>query len=308
MPILNKRSFKIVITTGDTDGIGLEITRKALEFLDEQLDGPSQVHFKVICGEHVEWKPKKLNAVFEKGSSSPHDWVRVAGLSCLRGEFDALVTAPLSKMDFQQSGKPIGHTEIIKSLCPDSPIYPLFFGTQFHVGLVTSHISIGAIEESIHSKSLSSCFEACKSFLRTYCRPKNGVQFKVAILGLNPHSGDKGLIGLTEVNTIEPWIQNQSDPDFDLIGPLSPDSAFYPHAQRSVDLYLCMYHDQALIPFKLVHGIERGAQVTIGAPFLRTSVDHGTAKELYGKGTADHRGMLFAIDLASKLLEKKEKL
>ena len=127
----------------------------------------------------------------------------------------------------------------------------------------------------------------------------------IAILGLNPHAGEQGLIGSVENRIHAKVLETAAEEKLNVDGPLVPDAAFFPKNWSKYSVFVANYHDQGLIPFKMTHGQESGVQVTMGLPFVRTSVDHGTAKDIFGKNKADPRSMLQALEWAIRLKKNK---
>ena len=126
----------------------------------------------------------------------------------------------------------------------------------------------------------------------------------MALVGLNPHAGEKGLIGKFESENLKP-VLTQIKKKHSVEGPLVPDAAFFDDNWKKYSTYVCLYHDQGLIPFKMVHGQDSGVHLTLGLPFIRTSVDHGTAKNIFGKNKANPNSMIEAVDWAIKLAKRK---
>ena len=126
----------------------------------------------------------------------------------------------------------------------------------------------------------------------------------MALVGLNPHAGEKGLIGKFESESLKP-VLTQIKKKHSVEGPLVPDAAFFEDNWKKYSTYVCLYHDQGLIPFKMVHGQDSGVHLTLGLPFIRTSVDHGTAKNIFGKNKANPNSMIEAVDWAIKLAKRK---
>jgi 4-hydroxythreonine-4-phosphate dehydrogenase len=153
---------------------------------------------------------------------------------------------------------------------------------------------LSRVSKSLTLRRLRSGIAAAK-FLRGLARSRK----PIALVGLNPHAGENGLLGSEELK----WKGLLKSKVVE--GPLVPDAAFLPHQWKKYSVYVCPYHDQGLIPFKLVHGFDEGVHLTLGLPFVRTSVDHGTAKELFGKNIAKHGSMREALELAMKLRSKK---
>ena len=166
-----------------------------------------------------------------------------------------------------------------------------FVGKDFHVLLATDHIPISSVQRVLEQKKhLSAVANGCREFSKLF-KSKGDI----CVLGLNPHAGEKGILG-----SFEKKFYSKKRKGFTV--PLSPDAAFLKTNWKKFKFYLAQYHDQGLIPFKMHHGQDNGVHITIGLPFLRTSVDHGTAKEIYNKNRANPASMIQAIQLNIKLL------
>lgn len=314
---------KIIITTGDLDGIGYEVAAKALHRLGPQ----PRCLFIVWRGPHVSSKLSSLlkkkfrvlgvtsldqalslqkvsakNLIEIASSKLPALWVEEGGLACFEKRADALVTGPLSKPEIFHSGlSDIGHTEILKRLTKSKSAVMSFWGKHFRVLLATGHIPLAQVEAQLNPDKLDDVFRLAlkaKSAL-----PKALAKKPIAILGLNPHSGDQGLIGKFEQEVLCPWIEKQRKAGFKIDGPLVPDAAFHQNNWSRFSFYIALYHDQGLIPFKALHGFS-GVHVTLGLPLVRSSVDHGTAKDLFGKNKADPSSMIDAIKWAAQLARR----
>jgi 4-hydroxythreonine-4-phosphate dehydrogenase len=303
---------RILITTGDSDGIGLEVTSKALARLGPQ----NNVQFVAIRQPSARTasvrgfrasKVADLNEVnalpfdprtlvWVQSPLSPAQWVEQAARACLKGEFQALVTAPLSKTSIISAGMhDIGHTEILARVCKTRDLFMGFVGEKFCVVLATGHVPLAKACRQLNASLLSKALHAAKQ-LRLIL-PAARAAKPIALVGINPHAGEQGLIGREEL-----WFKRAIAKDPQIQGPLVPDSAFLPHNWPRYSVYVCPYHDQGLIPFKLVHGFDHGVHLTLGLPFVRTSVDHGTAKDLFGQNRAQAGSMKEAISTAIELI------
>jgi len=231
---------------------------------------------------------------------SPAHWVEEAAAACMRGDFQALVTAPLSRTTIIDSGlKDIGHTEILARVSGVQDLFMGFLGRKFSVVLATGHSPLARALGELNPGRLTKAIHAA-AFLRRLIPAK--VDLPIAVVGVNPHAGEAGLIGKDEI-----WM---SKIILDLAavnveGPLVPDAAFLPQNWGRYSVFVSPYHDQGLIPFKMIHGFESGVHLTLGLPFVRTSVDHGTAKDLFAKNRADAGSMKDAIQAALRLTKEK---
>ena len=288
----------IHITTGDPEGIGLEVSLKALEKL-----GPKKnVQFILWRKKSVPplFKPllmrvkKKYSQNFiEKAQDSPpFHWVRAAARDCLQNPSKkALVTAPLSKKGIKEDGLLFkGHTPYLQHLTKTKNIRMVFLGKKFNVVLNEGHREFKKIR--VKSSSLEETIQKTL-LLRKILSPKKQKK-PLGLLGLNPHAGEGGLLGREEEDILKPLVK-KLEPE--VKGPLAPDSAFHPQLWPAYSFYLCLYHDQALIPFKMAHGWG-GVQLSMGLSFLRLSPAHGTGKDIYGQNRADCSSLFEALKRA----------
>ena len=238
----------------------------------------------------------------------------------LAGEFQGIVTAPIAKSLWQAAGHDFpGQTEVCARAARQDRFGMLFVARSPHTNwtlralLATTHIPLKEVPAALTSELL-----ALKLDLLIACLAKDFgiVAPRIAIAGLNPHSGEAGKLGREELDTILPWLERerQQRPEVTLIGPVPPDTlwvtpgkAWYADAQSPgiADGYLALYHDQGLIPVKLM-AFDRAINTTIGLPFIRTSPDHGTAFDIAGKGIADATSFQAAIALAAELVARRQ--
>lgn len=317
---MKKKIRIIAITTGDFDGVGLEVTVKAMNALSAI---NLRNHFLIIRSNKADSKQihqlSKLNTVKTNSilktlnlinsgtitqptifdiqlSSNPALWVEEVAVLCLEKKIQALVTGPLSKETIIQSGlKDMGHTGILQRISKSKFVFMCFLGKYFNVLCLTGHIPISKVENQISKKKVQAAIKFTQQL--TSLLPQKFRNKPIGILGLNPHASENGLIGNFDSSRLVRWFK----PNHSIQGPLVPDVAFQKQFWDKYALYISLYHDQGLIPFKLVHGQNSGAHLTLGIPFVRTSVDHGTAKDIYKKNIANHQSMLDAIKWALKL-------
>jgi 4-hydroxythreonine-4-phosphate dehydrogenase len=219
--------------------------------------------------------------------------------ACLSGRLQAMVTAPLNKRFFQEAGHPFpGHTEFLAHISGASRFAMAFLSDRLKVVLATIHLPLRAAIEAVTTAAI---LEKLEIMFEEF--PRLGLPCrKVAVAGLNPHAGEAGLLGREEIDRIVPALEQARTrhPDADIEGPVPSDTLFYRAAQGEFDVVLALYHDQGLAPIKLL-GFGEAVNVTLGLPFVRTSVDHGTAYEIAGKGCARPESMLSAIRWAIRL-------
>ena len=224
--------------------------------------------------------------------------------ACRHGRMDAMVTAPLSKKFFQEAGYSFpGHTEFLAHLAGVSEIAMAFLTDRLKVVLATIHIPLRVVPEALTSDQI---YKKLSLILTEF--PRFGLACsKVAVAGLNPHAGESGIMGDEDVARIAPAVQRARNafPASIIEGPLPADTLFYRAFNGEFDVVLAMYHDQGLAPIKLI-GFGETVNVTLGLPFIRTSVDHGTAFDIAGKGVARHDSMNSAIKWALRLQRGKK--
>ena len=215
------------------------------------------------------------------------------------GRVAAIATAPLNKEAMHLGGyKYPGHTEILAELTGTEDYAMMLVTPELKVIHVSTHVALReAIERATTERELAVIHLAHES-LR-----KLGVEHpKIAVAGLNPHAGEHGLFGNEDADRIEPAVQRAKEEGIDASGPHAPDTVMMRARRGEFDIVVVQYHDQGHIPIKLM-GFDTGVNVTVGLPFFRTSVDHGTAFDIAGTGEADHRSMRAALDLARELAE-----
>lgn len=316
-------SVRLLITTGDTDGIGWEVTAKALHAIGPRA-GVQFFFYRHVKA--VEAKPafskkfkhlivSSINQAMEvpfnpkvaveiRSAKPPAYWVEESAIACRNKRFNGMVTAPLSKTSIIAAGlKDIGHTEILSRVCGVRDLFMGFLGAKFCVVLMTGHEPLSSAAVSFSATKLTKALHAARA-LRTLLPPAKKTK-PLAVVGVNPHAGEGGLLGREE-GWMSALMGNLKSEFGEIAGPLVPDAAFLPQNWKLYSVYLCPYHDQGLIPFKMVHGFKSGVHLTLGLPFVRTSVDHGTAKELFGKNKAESGSMKEAIMTAMRLCKETE--
>jgi 4-hydroxythreonine-4-phosphate dehydrogenase len=283
----------IGITLGDPAGIGPEIVRLAL---DSGRLNPD-FNYRVI-GQSVDCTPGEPSPATAK---SAFDALEESARLALAQEIDAVVTGPVSKAKMHGVGFDFpGQTEFYAARCHEKNFAMLLTGGELTVALVTAHIPLKDVPQLMTGTEIIRVGKLLADFLFL----RLGRPPRIAVAGLNPHAGENGDLGLEEIEIISPAVTelNHHSPVF--TGPFPPDTVFNRAAAGEFDGVLCMYHDQGLIPLKL-HAFDRGVNVTIGLPIIRTSPDHGTAFEIAGNGIARPDSMIAAINLAAELVEKR---
>jgi len=227
---------------------------------------------------------------------------------CLRGELQALVTAPVNKEAIIRAGHKnfVGQTEFLSGLARTKRTAMMLLGHDdkgrwLRVALATIHISIKSVPKQLTAKKIELAIELTAQA----CRDLGLRRARIAVAGLNPHAGEGGEFGDEEIKIIAPVISAMKKRKFDVVGPLSGDTVFYYALRGDFDAVVAMYHDQGLAPLKAV-AFDTGVNWTLGLPFIRTSPDHGTAYDIAGKGIANPSSMIAAIRLAKQLARNRK--
>ena len=217
---------------------------------------------------------------------------------CLTGEFAAMVTAPVQKSTLIEAGNAfVGHTEFLAERAGVPKPVMMLVNDRLRVALVTIHMPLSEVPGAITQESLETVLRVTDSDLRRRFQISNPV---IGVCGLNPHAGESGHLGKEEQEVISPVLERLRLEGFDLRGPLPADTAFTTQKLKDLDVVVAMFHDQGL-PVIKHQGFGEVVNVTLGLPFVRTSVDHGTALDLAGTGRADVSSLISAVRLAKKL-------
>ena len=315
------------ITMGDSSGVGPEIVLKA--FHTGELDYPVVVygdlqaleHYNRLLGFEVPFRTIARPADYQAGPLNVIDhalltaadicigqlsrasgaaaraYVVSATQAALAGEIAAMVTLPMNKEATQLSDPVfVGHTELIGQLCGSKDVTILLASPQLIVTHVSTHCSLADAIARAKKERISTILKLTSQALhRLMPNPR------IAVAGLNPHAGENGLFGREEIEEIRPaveWAQSQGMP---VEGPFPPDTLFYLAVRKKkYDAIVCMYHDQGHVPLKLLD-FENGVNVALGLPIIRTSVDHGTAFDIAGQGSASTRSLISALEFAVRM-------
>ena len=282
---------RIAITTGDPAGIGPEVARRAAAdsrvlavcepLLYESAPDPACV-------------PGVLSA--EAGRAAYEAIVRAVA-DVRRGAVAAIATAPINKEAFRLAGLPWnGHTDLLAHLAGVRTVAMMFHSDALRVVLATVHMALAQVPKALTAELMDATIRltACELPRFGYPHPR------IAVAGLNPHAGEHGLFGLEEESIIRPAIDACRAGGIDVSGPFPADTLFVRAHRGEFDVVVACYHDQGLIPVKLL-ALGHAVNVTLGLPFVRTSVDHGTAFDIAGRGVANPESMIAATLLAAKL-------
>jgi 4-hydroxythreonine-4-phosphate dehydrogenase len=286
---------KIAITVGDPAGIGPEIAEKAAA-------DPS---IREICEPIVfappadaSIKPGELSAAAGRAA---YDVIVKAVDAAKRGEVDAIATAPVNKLAFAKAGLEWkGHTDLLAHLCGASRVAMMFHSPQLKVVLLTVHVALKDVASLLTPQLVDQTIALTVAALRKFGWPNP----RLAMAGLNPHAGEEGVIGSEDDRVLKPAVDRAHANGIDIKGPIPGDTVFVRASRGEFDCVIACYHDQGLIPVKLL-AFGNAVNVTIGLPIIRTSVDHGTAFDIAGKGIADPGSMIAAVKLAVDMVNAK---
>jgi 4-hydroxythreonine-4-phosphate dehydrogenase len=238
-----------------------------------------------------------------RAGKAAYEYVEKAVRLAMEGELDAVATAPLNKEALKAGGCSFpGHTEILAHLSGTRDFSMLLVSKKLKVIHVSTHVSVRDACNLVKKERVFRVITLADEAMRSL-----GIASpRIAVAGLNPHAGEGGLFGTEEIEEIVPAIERARAGGIDASGPVPPDTVFFRAAlRREFDIVVVMYHDQGHIPLKL-QGFEDGVNVTVGLPFVRTSVDHGTAFDIAGTGTADSRSMTAAIRAAARMARTRQ--
>ena len=238
-----------------------------------------------------------------KGGEAAYRYIERGVKLAQEGIVDALVTAPISKEALHAAGHPFpGHTELLAALTGVEDQVMMLMGPRLRVALVTTHLPLRAVPAALSRELITRTIKTTVQGLREYWGITSP---QLAVAGLNPHAGEGGLFGSEEQEVIVPSIEACRQEGMAIDGPLSPDSLFFHAASGRYDAVVSMYHDQGLIPLKLLH-FRDAVNITLGLPIIRTSVDHGTGYDIAGQGVADPTSLINAILTASQMAAAKK--
>jgi 4-hydroxythreonine-4-phosphate dehydrogenase len=284
----------VAVTVGDPSGIGPEIAVAAAR--DPRV---TAVCRPVIYGptSEVELAPFPVGVVHAASGQAAYAEIVRAVEDARAGRVQAIATAPISKAAFAAAGHAWpGHTELLAHLCGVSDVAMMFWSKDLRVVLATVHIPLAVVPIAITAESLAKVIRLTAREL-----PRFGIATpRIGVAGLNPHAGENGLLGREEERVIAPTIAALRREGLDVDGPFAADTLFVRAARGAFDVVIAMYHDQGLVPVKLV-AFGTSVNVTLGLPIIRTSVDHGTAFDIARTGRADAGSMVEAVLLAARL-------
>lgn len=327
---MNSHSLeRIALTAGEPAGIGPELCVQLAqlphpcelvaiadpELLQQRADSLRlpliirQFDLQQPCRQHIPGslsvlpvelsQPAHCGVLDSRNSRYVLETIKLATLGCLDGSFAAMVTAPVHKAVINDAGIPFtGHTEYIADLCGGAIPVMMLATEGLRVALATTHLPLAEVSAAITPQTLESVIRTLDRDLQHrfgIARPRT------LVCGLNPHAGEGGHLGREEIDIIEPTLNRLRGEGLNLIGPLPADTLFTPKYLDQADAVLAMYHDQGL-PVLKFKGFGQAANITLGLPIVRTSVDHGTALELAGSGKANLGSLLFAVRVAVEMV------
>ena len=297
--------MRIAITTGEPAGIGPQIARAALDAIPPGVQAVLIGDTALLQGATAAIEHVPLVAPVTPGQLDPRNARYVLGVldraiaGAQSGEYDAIVTAPVHKGVINEAGVPFtGHTEYLAEKTHTPHVVMLLAGGSLRVALATTHRPLAQVPAAITPALLAQTFDVLHTDLVR--RFKLNAP-RIAVCGLNPHAGEGGHLGREEIDVIAPAIDAARARGLHIEGPLPADTVFVPAQAARFDAIVAMYHDQGLAPFKQIH-FGDGVNVTLGLPFVRTSVDHGTALNLAGTDKADAGSLRAALRLAAALV------
>jgi 4-hydroxythreonine-4-phosphate dehydrogenase len=334
-----KDKILIGITAGDPCGIGPEVVMKALasEALSHLADfiiigseevlrktvhdlniptyfkgyedmkelSESTLHIRALTLNNFNVNNMVLKEPTIEGGKASLDYIFKGVDLAMHGVIDALVTAPINKKAIEMAGCPFpGHTELLEDKTGAEKAVMMMAGGGLRVSLVTIHVALEKVPKLLNVEDIVYTITITAEALKKFFNLKTQ---RIAVSGLNPHSGEHGRFGVEEKEIIMPAIQRALAKGIKCSGPVSPDIVFYKALNGDFDAVVSLYHDQGLIPLKLI-AFEKGVNITLGLPIIRTSPDHGTAYDIAGKGIASPVSITEAIKVAVQMVKAKDQL
>jgi 4-hydroxythreonine-4-phosphate dehydrogenase len=282
---------RVALTVGDPAGIGPEIVMKAAA-------DPS---VRAVCQPMIFAPPPnplvRPGEVSAEAGRAAYDTIVRAVEAARRGEIDAIATAPVNKLAFAKAGLPWkGHTDLLAHLCGTSRVAMMFHSPKLKVVLITVHLPLAEVPRRLTQQLVEQTIELTIEAMLMF----GFVKPSLALAGLNPHAGENGVLGSEEERVLVPAVKKAREMGVVIEGPIPGDTVFVRAARGEFDCVIACYHDQGLIPVKLL-SFGNAVNVSIGLPIIRTSVDHGTAFDIAGKNVADPGSMIAAVKLAAQI-------
>jgi 4-hydroxythreonine-4-phosphate dehydrogenase len=335
-PFTARTKPRIGLTIGDPAGVGPEVTLKAA--LEEEVlavcapviigDAQYLSHWARVFGlsrgfdcvnandpipleenTPIIYNLNNISGSIEMGRERAEcgraaaQFIEAASRLCLSHQLDAMTTAPINKKSLYLAGYPFpGHTEFLAQLAQTDEFAMAFITPMLRVALLTTHVPLADVPGHVKKSRIENLIRLVYRELTAY-----GIESpRIAVAALNPHGGEGTLFGFEEASEMAPAIESCREHDgIDVTGPHSGDTVFLRAARGEFDIVISCYHDQGLIPVKCF-SFGEAVNVTLGLPFIRTSVDHGTAFDIAGQGRADYSSMVAAIKLAAELFNRKK--
>ena len=327
---------KIAVSSGDPAGIGPDICIKAFGnkkilsykpivfgnidlFVERAKQINQEINIREYKGEEEDsisndfmWmvdKPIGVDISSSKPNPKSAEYIinifEESVIKTISKEFDAIVTCPINKEIINEGGIPFtGHTEELAKLGKTNKVVMMLANQKIKVALASTHIPLNEVSDFINKGHIEEVVEIIHTSLRDYWNANDPL---IKVLGINPHAGDGGYIGKEEKEVISPALQNLKEKGIHTIGPISADTAFIEKdGTKKADAFLAMFHDQGLPVIKTM-GFGETVNITLGLPFIRTSVDHGTAYDKAGLGSADESSLIAAMEMAFSMSKKNLK-
>lgn len=317
----------VILTSGEPSGVGPELALKAWELLGErvpfcwigdprhlgtnakivEIETLDQVSNVIGSGmpvlRHAFARPAVSGQPTPENAQGVIDVIERAVALVTSGQASAICTGPIHKKALKDGADFAfpGHTEFLAHLAGVKRVVMMLASDQLRVVPTTIHIAIKDIRAALTADLIEDTIHITHAGLINDFGLKNP---RIAVAGLNPHAGEGGAMGNDEIDLITPLIERLIAQGFNLTGPLPADTMFHARARKNYDAAICMYHDQALIPIKTLD-FDRGVNVTLGLPFIRTSPDHGTAFDIAGKGIADPTSLIEALKMAQTMVKAR---
>ncbi|HWI41178.1 MAG TPA: 4-hydroxythreonine-4-phosphate dehydrogenase PdxA [Verrucomicrobiae bacterium] len=295
-----KRACRCLVV-GDASAMrrAMRLTGCGMELVPVAAGAPLQGEGKIFLRPVAELAEEEMvyGAPGDAAASAAFAAVCEAASLCISGAADAMATAPISKASLNRAGYSYpGHTELLAELTGSGEVVMMLAGSSLRVALVTIHEPYTRVPLLLDEERILSTIRITHQGISRYFVPKP----RLAVAALNPHGGEAGLFGDEESTVIAPAVAAARREGIEVAGPLPADSLFHFASRGEYDAVVCMYHDQGLIPLKLLH-FDDGVNISLGLPIIRTSVDHGTAYDLAGTGAASDASMAAAILTAASM-------
>ena len=290
-----------LLRVGEATNQNTDFHRISLEDFEnmnpDEIKEPSIIDFSNI--DKADFQPSVINAKTGKAS---YEYIIKAIELAQSGQIQGVATAPINKYALSLAGINFpGHTEILEKFTDADDVCMLLTSKKISCALVTAHIGLHEVADALTEEKITKVIELTDKAMSDIL----GRSPKIAVLGLNPHCGESGLFGRNEESTIiEPAVEKAKQGGLNIVGPLAPDTAFVADNLDAYDAFVCMYHDQGLIPLKML-AFDSAVNVTLGLPIVRTSVDHGTALDIAWKGIAKSSSLVQSICLAALICRSK---